>query len=59
MFHVFSSCNSVSLQICFLTKFMMIIFMLLTVDDSLAAILANSSAFSFSMMSLRLDIQCM
>jgi len=59
MFHVFSHCNFISLQICFLIKFMMIIFMLLTVDNSLVAILVNSSAFSFSMMFLQLNIQCM
>jgi len=59
MFYMFSYYNSVFLQICFLTKFMMIIFMLQTVDDSLIAILANLFAFSFSMMFLQLNIHCM
>jgi len=42
-----------------LTKLMMIAFMLLITDTSWAAILINWSAFSFSIMLLRLDIYCM
>ena len=59
LFQTFNYCNFVSLQICFLTKLMMIAFMLSITDDSWAAFLINWSAFSFSTMLLRLDIHCM
>jgi len=59
LFQIFKHCNFVSLQICFLTKLMMIAFMLSITDTSWAAILINWSAFSFSIMLLRLDIYCM
>ncbi len=59
MFQTFNHCNFVSLQICFLTKLMMIIFVLPITDTSWAAILVNWFAFSFSMMSLQLDTYCM
>ena len=59
LFQIFKHCNFVSLQICFLTKLMMIAFMLSITDTSWAAILVNWSAFSFSIMLLRLDIYCM
>ncbi len=57
--HLFNHCNFVSLQICFLTKLMMIAFVLLITDNSWAALLINWSAFSFPIMLLRLDIHCM
>ncbi len=59
LFQPFNHCNFVSLQICFLTKLMMIAFMLSITDNSWAALLINWSAFSFSIMLLRLDIHCM
>ncbi len=59
LFHAFNHCNFIFLQICFLTKLMMIAFMLLIIDNSWAALLINWSAFSFSIMLLRLDIHCM
>ncbi len=59
LFQIFNHCNFISLQICFLTKLMMIVFRLLIIDTSWAAILINWSAFSFSIMFLQLDIHCM
>ena len=59
LFHAFNHCNFVSLQICFLTKLRMISFVLSITDSSWAALLTNWSAFSFSIMLLRLDIHCM
>ncbi len=59
LFQTFNHCNFVSLQICFLTKLMMIAFVLLITDNSWAALLINWSAFSFPIMLLRLDIHCM
>ena len=59
MFQTFNHCNFVSLQICFLTKLMMIIFVLSIIDTSWAVILINWFAFSFSMMSLQLNTHCM
>ena len=58
LFQTFNHCF-VSLSIWFLTKIMMIAFVLLITDTSWAAILINWSAFSFSIMLLRLDIHCM
>ena len=59
LFQTFNHCNFVSLQICFLTKLMMIAFMLSITDNSWAALLINWFAFSFSIMLLWLDIHCM
>ncbi len=59
LFHAFNHCNFASLQIYFLTKLMMIAFVLSIIDSSWAALLINWSAFSFSIMFLRLDIHCM
>ena len=59
LFQTFNHCNFVSLQICFLTKLIMIAFMLSITNNSWAALLINWSAFSFSIMLLQLDIYCM
>ncbi len=59
LFQTFNHCTFVSLQICFLTKLMMIAFMLLIIDNSWATLLINWSAFSFSIMLLQLNIHCM
>ncbi len=59
LFQTFNHCNFVSLQICFLTKLMMIAFVLSITDNSWAALLTNWSAFSFPIMLLRLDIHYM
>jgi len=59
LFQISNYCNFIFLQICFLTKLMMIAFMLSITDTSWAAILINWSAFSFSIMLLQLDIHCM
>ncbi len=59
LFQTFNHCNFVSLQICFLTKLMMIAFMLLITDNSWAILLISWSAFSFSIMLLQLSIHCM
>ncbi len=50
LFQISNHCNFIFLQICFLTKLMMIAFMLLIIDTSWAAILINWSAFLFSIM---------
>jgi hypothetical protein len=55
MFHMFNYYDSVSLQICFFMKFIMIIFMLLTVNSFLTVILTNLFAFSFLIMFLQLN----
>ena len=59
LFQTFNHCNFVSLQICFLTKFMMIAFILLIINNSWAVLLISWFAFSFSIMLLRLNIHCM
>ncbi len=59
LFQTFNHCNFVSLQICFLTKFMMIAFILLIINNSWAVLLISWFAFSFSIMLLQLDIHCM
>ena len=59
LFQTFNHCNFISLQVCFLTKLMMIVFMLLITDNSWATLLINWSAFSFSIMLLQLDTHCM
>ncbi len=59
LFQISNHCNFISLQICFLTKLMMIFFMLSIINTSWAAILINWFTFSFSIMFLRLNIHCM
>ncbi len=59
LFQAFNHCNFASLQICFLTKLMMIAFVLSITDNSWAALLINWFAFSFPIMLLRLNIHCM
>ncbi len=59
LFQTFNHCNFVSLQICFLTKLMMVAFVLSVTGNSWAALLTNWSAFSFPIMFLRLNIHCM
>ncbi len=59
LFQTFNHCNFISLQICFLTKLMMIAFMLLITDNSWAALLINWFTFSFLIMLLQLNIHCM
>ncbi len=59
LFQIFNHCNFVFLQICFLTKLIMIAFVLSITDNSWATLLINWSAFSFSIMLLQLNIHCM
>ncbi len=59
LFQTFNHCNFVFLQICFLTKLMMIAFVLSITDNSWAMLLINWFTFSFSIMLLQLNIHCM
>jgi len=59
LFQTFNHCNFVSLQICFLMKLMIVLFLMSIVNLFHVAPLINWFTASFSMMSLQLDIHCM